>query len=92
MQPKRTRKEEIEICLNWMFENSDFVRNNSLGRVVNKIMKDLDIEVSQNFIHDNRYKWIKINKKFYEKAKIPYEILKSDIYTTPALKEIIEEI
>lgn len=74
-----TREEGIRI-IKWMFEkeNSEFMKRNSIARVITKIFKDTEIEVSSHYINMNKGKWIMIDGEVYEKDKIPYEILKTD--------------
>lgn len=89
---KNITKEETEKCIIWMFQNSYFVKNNSLSKISNKIFKDLNIGISVKFIFDNKDKWILIDGKPYEKNKIPYHLLTDETLVTQKFKDLIVEL
>lgn len=88
--PKKVHmvKPEILAFIEWMFfpENRVFAKNSNPS-VVAKFYKDqTGKSVSHGTVLYNIDKWIKINNKFYDKDRIPMDILKMN-----AFKEFAKE-
>lgn len=84
-------KGEIVEFVEWMFipENKVFVKNSNPS-VVTRLYKDqTGKSVSHGTVLYNLDKWIKINNKFYDKDRLPMDILKMNAFKKFAIENEI---
>lgn len=84
-------KPEILAFIEWMFipENKVFVRNTNPSVVARYYKDQTGKSVAPGTVIYNLYKWIKINGTFYDKEKIPMDILRMDTFKKFAIENDI---
>ena len=84
-------KPEILAFIEWMFipENKVFVRNTNPSVVARYYKDQTGKSVAPGTVIYNLYKWIKINNTFYDKEKIPLDIIKMDKFKKFAIENNI---
>lgn len=84
-------KPEILAFIEWMFipENKVFVRNTNPSVVARYYKDQTGKSVAPGTVIYNLYKWIRINGQFYDKEKIPLDIIKMDKFKKFAIENNI---
>lgn len=84
-------KPEILAFIEWMFnpENKVFVRNTNPSVVARYYKDQTGKSVAPGTVIYNLYKWIRINGQFYDKEKIPLDIIKMDKFKKFAIENDI---
>lgn len=84
-------KPEILAFIEWMFipENKVFVRDTNPSVVAKYYKNQTGKSVAPGTVIYNLYKWIKINNTFYDKEKIPMDILRMDAFKKFAIENDI---
>ena len=84
-------KPEILAFIEWMFtpENKVFVRNTNPSVVARYYKDQTGKSVAPGTVIYNTYKWIRINGTFYDKEKIPLDIIKMDKFKKFAIENNI---
>lgn len=84
-------KPEILAFIEWMFipENKVFVRDTNPSVVAKYYKNKTGKSVAPGTVIYNLYKWIKINNTFYDKEKIPLDIIKMDAFKKFAIENNI---
>lgn len=84
-------KPEILAFIEWMFipENKVFVRNTNPSVVARYYKDQTGKSVAPGTVIYNLYKWIRINGQFYDKEKIPMDILRMDKFKKFAIENNI---
>ena len=69
-------KEDLLNFILWMYQekNKVFIKNGSSVKIAQLYNKETGSNINHAFVLYHRFKWILINGKPYEKAKIPLEI------------------
>lgn len=84
-------KPEILDFIEWMFipENRIFVKNSNPSVVARFYKDQTGKSITHGTVLYNLNKWVKINNKFYDKEKIPMDILKMNAFKEFAIENEI---
>lgn len=69
-------KDEVRSFVEWMFtpENKLFVEKSPPSRVAEEYLSQTGRKVSNSFVIYNKFKWMMINDRPYEKDKLPMDL------------------